>query len=293
MAVLKPRPPNHSPPLRLVKAGCEQRKRKHQELQQMEGEPAKEEEEEEEVEEEEEEGEEEVEEVLKKQMEREHTIEQMETWEEEQVLEEMGDGEDKEAEVAEEVEQSEAMDASEELAHDWDSEDTGRRYTQEEFLRYYGVVDGQKQWETAKYATDQAVYAVEEMSKDRQIERLVKLLLPAWMNRPDGELAPETFRAFYVPLRWRAEYLQKHCVPPGDWTSYNLSGATVHTWKHFNAFIAQSFRITGGRKEQQKIRSTFELCVRRFAKSARLAKEIMSSGLASVIHVHRDTVHVR
>ena len=50
MTVLKPRPPNHSPPLRLVKAGCEQRKRKHQELQQMEGEPAKEEEEEEEEE---------------------------------------------------------------------------------------------------------------------------------------------------------------------------------------------------------------------------------------------------
>ena len=85
-------------------------------------------------------------------MEHEHTIEEMEKWEEEEVLEEMGDGEDEEAEVAEEVEQSEAMDASEELAHDWDSEDTGRRYTQEEFLRYYGAVDGQKQWETANDA---------------------------------------------------------------------------------------------------------------------------------------------
>ena len=40
--VLKPRPPNHSPPLRLVKAGCEHRKRKHQELQQMQGEQAEE-----------------------------------------------------------------------------------------------------------------------------------------------------------------------------------------------------------------------------------------------------------
>ena len=288
---LKPRPPNHPPPLTFVKAGCEQRKRKYvsyasqseaeQEPQQME--PMEDEQVVEMA----------IWDLLKKHREDEEAIEERAMITEEEVAEKIGVGGG----------ETEAMDAYVELAHDWDSEDTGRRYTQEEFLRQYGAVDGRKQWETAKHATEQAAYAMEEMSKDYQMEHLVKLLLPAWMHQPDGELAPETFRAFYVPLRWRAEYLQKHCVAPDEWASYNLSGESSHTWNHIKAFIIQRFRLTledtraethVSKRERQRIRSKFELCVRRFAKSTRLTKAIVSSGLASLIHVHTDAVvHTR
>ena len=291
---LKPRPPNHPPPLTFVKTGCDQRKRKYasyasqseaeQEPQQME--PMEDEEQMEDAQVEEMA----IWEVLKKPGEDEEAIEERAKITEEEVAEKIGVGGG----------EAEAMDAYVELAHDWDSEDTGRWYTQKEFLQQYGAVDGRKHWETAKYATEQAAYAVEEMSKDYQMEHLVKLLLPEWMHRPDGELAPETFRAFYVPLRWRAEYLQKHCVAPDEWASYNLSGESSHTWNHVKAFIIQRCHLAPVKvtraethlrtSERQKIRSKFELLVRRFAKSTRLTKAILSTGLASLIHVHTDAV---
>ena len=129
---------------------------------------------------------------------------------------------------------------------------------------------GQMQWHTARHATQGATFAVEQLHKDNSTMEAVKFLLAPWLkDMTVDEMEPQLWRAFYVPLRWRAEYLQLQGTPACEWAQADLGAATERTWtfvrRHLDTFVNEE--------------GSTALALHRFAKSGRLAKVIMNRGV--------------
>ena len=160
------------------------------------------------------------------------------------------------------------------FAHDWCSEEKRTTYTREQFVLYYGTIHGARNWLTAKHATDEATAAVIRIKQDHQFANdLTQMLRVA----PDDW--PSTiFRALYVALRWRVEYLQKIQVTYDEWADYDLSPQYKHTWSHVKAFIRNYHWIDDRIHNKRSIESHV---TNKFTKSIHMAKSIINTGVRS------------
>ena len=150
-------------------------------------------------------------------------------------------------------------------------------YSPEEFVQEYGQCDGPLRWRTAKHATVEASSAVRQLRADSRTANSVKTLLPPWVHElPDEDIDTEIFRAFFTPLRWRAQYLQKQCVHHGLWAKSDLSHVKRLTWNHVKASTAADYRLT-----KSQGRSTIDLIVNKAARNIHLAKTIFNTGVSN------------
>ena len=161
-----------------------------------------------------------------------------------------------------------------EVAHDWCSEEKRTTYTREQFVLYYGTIQGARNWLTAKHATDEATAAVNRIKQDHQFANALTQMLRV---TPDDW--PSTiFRAFYVPLRWRVDYLQKIQVTCDEWADYDLSAQYTHTWSHVKAFVRTWHWIDDRAYNKHSVES---LVINKFSKSTHMAKSIINTGVRS------------
>ena len=172
-----------------------------------------------------------------------------------------------------------------ERAYDWDSDQTQRAYTKKEFRQRH-CTHWWQEWQTAKHATDEATAAVKRISQDRRTATAIKQMIRRQMT-DDEDWLSAIVRAFYVALRWRAEYLQQNGrrlrVTSDGWAGYNLSPEREGTHQHVRRFIRDwhHISITHQHASKRKQKSVVEYVCNRFSKSIHLARSLINTGVHS------------
>ena len=123
------------------------------------------------------------------------------------------------------------------VAHDWDE----KTYTESQFLQFYGYREGGRKWTIAKWATDEAAWALNRLQYDEESNTTffaLRSLLHAWMpenvsgSASNAQAVNVIFRALYAPLRFRAEYLELHNTCRTEWATTDLNRDMRHIMNH-------------------------------------------------------------
>ena len=127
----------------------------------------------------------------------------------------------------------------EEYALAWDM----RSYTLAEFIIYYGVPDAHDFWQPSLHATVDARAAIKNLHEvDGPALANFWALISGWVpTAPTVEAANDLMlSAFYIPLRWRYEFLQSRDVLPEMWSSCDLSAQQDQkaTWAYVKDSVA-------------------------------------------------------
>jgi hypothetical protein len=108
-------------------------------------------------------------------------------------------------------------------------------------------------------------------------------LLRSWLpNSPSAEESCRIlFEFFYVPLRWRCEFLQKIDIPDDDWASYEITGRREQTasWQHVKDYVFRA-HLSPEQRAPRNARSVTGLIINRLSKSTHACKVIITHGLA-------------
>ncbi|MCS5584106.1 MAG: hypothetical protein NZ777_11395, partial [Pseudomonadales bacterium] len=171
-----------------------------------------------------------------------------------------------------------------ETAMDWDFIEWHFR----EFIEFYGNNIGEKQWLTALFASNEAEKAMQYLiyGKHYTLEALW-FMLANWLPK---EITVEEgyhtlLAAFYVPLRWRCDYLQEIGVPFEDWGRHDLSSKKdqVATWSRVKAHAWWSLlnggQRAGGNRSKNILNLILNLMINRTSKCSTLCKLLISHGV--------------
>ena len=168
------------------------------------------------------------------------------------------------------------------VAHDWDK----RTYTESQFLHYYGCREGRRQWTLAKWATEEAAWALNKLQYGKQCNTTffaLRSILYCWMRDTNGESASNAqvvsviFRALYVPLRFRAEYLEDQNTCWTEWATTDLSGDMRRVKKYTKCFMAEWADLDV--VQPHKKHSVLSYVTHKFTKSVPLMKSILRTGV--------------
>jgi hypothetical protein len=159
-----------------------------------------------------------------------------------------------------------------------------RQYTLDDFIDYYGETRGRAFWQSALQATADATAAVKN-PHDVNGPDLANFwtLISGWLqaSAPTAEAANALMlTTFYVPLRWRYEYLQSCDVPQQKWSRCDLSATQVQlqTWAHVKNSVF-TFALTPQQRASGQ-RNVLANVIRKLCKNTNLCKLLLKYGVA-------------
>jgi len=166
-----------------------------------------------------------------------------------------------------------------EYALAWDM----RSYTLAEFINYYGVPEAHDFWQPSLHATADARAAIKNLHEvDGPAMANFWALISGWVpTAPTVEAANDLMlSAFYIPLRWRYEFLQSRGVLPEMWSSCDLSAQQDQkaTWAYVKDSVA-TFALTPQQRALGR-RNILALVINKLCKNTHLCKLLLNYGVA-------------
>jgi hypothetical protein len=166
-----------------------------------------------------------------------------------------------------------------EYALAWDM----RSYTLAEFINYYGVPEAHDFWQPSLHATADARAAIRNLHEvDGPAMANFWALISGWVpTAPTVEAANDLMlSAFYIPLRWRYEFLQSRGVLPEMWSSCDLSAQQDQkaTWAYVKDSVA-TFALTPQQRAFGR-RNILALVINKLCKNTHLCKLLLNYGVA-------------
>ena len=166
-----------------------------------------------------------------------------------------------------------------EYALAWDM----RSYTLAEFINYYGVPEAHDFWQPSLHATADARAAIRILHEvDGPAMANFWALISGWVpTAPTVEAANDLMlSAFYIPLRWRYEFLQSRGVLPEMWSSCDLSAQQDQkaTWAYVKDSVA-TFALTPQQRALGR-RNILALVINKLCKNTHLCKLLLNYGVA-------------
>jgi hypothetical protein len=156
-------------------------------------------------------------------------------------------------------------------------------YTLSELINHYGERIAHKIWQPSLHATTDARTAMKNLHKlDGPALANFRSLISGWVaTAQTSEIADEMMlAAFYIPLRWRYEFLQSENVSSDMWGSYDLSAQQCSMWKHvkesvFNYALTPQQRDAGNR-------NTLNHVINKLCKNMNFCKLLLNFGVTDI-----------
>ena len=154
-----------------------------------------------------------------------------------------------------------------------------RPYTLAEFINHYGEMTAHKIWQPSLHATTDARAAIKNLREvDGPALANFWALISGWVPTAQTVEAANDLMmsAFYMPLRWRYEFLQSEDVPPELWGSYDLSAQQMSMWKYVKNSVT-TFALTSEQRAEGK-RNTLTHVINKLCKNTNLCKLLLNYG---------------
>ena len=164
-------------------------------------------------------------------------------------------------------------------AVDWDF----KLYTFSEFQKYYKF-GAEERWRPARSATKSANDLVDRCGKKSAMKKILNTILKPFVHETSSaeQWHNLLFEFFYVPLRWRCEFLQQQRVPEEDWHSHRITSSEDinASWDYVKKWVWHH-KLNQRQRENGKSRSIIHLIINRFSKCAHACRLIIIHGVSN------------
>jgi hypothetical protein len=164
-------------------------------------------------------------------------------------------------------------------AADWDF----RFYTFSDFKKYYKF-GAEERWRPARSATKSADELVGHCGKKSIMKKILNMILKPFVHETssDEQLHNVLFEFFYVPLRWRCEFLQQQRVPEEEWHSHSITSSEdiKASWDYVKQWV-WDHKLNQRQRENGKSRSIIHLIINRFSKCTHACRLIITHGVSN------------
>jgi hypothetical protein len=159
-------------------------------------------------------------------------------------------------------------------AADWDF----RFYTFSDFKKYYKF-GAEERWRAARSATKSAADLVRHCGKKRVMKKILNVILKLFVHETssDEQLHNVLFEFFYVPLRWRCEFLQQQRVSEEEWHSHSIDQKAC--WDYVKQWV-WDHKLNQWQREN-KSRSIINLIINRISKCTHACRLIITHGVSN------------
>ena len=162
-------------------------------------------------------------------------------------------------------------------AFDWDF----KLYVFSDFQNYYRC-NAEARWRAARSAQTSADNLVRHCGETPVMKEILNTILKPFVHEtPSDENSHKVlFEFFYVPLRWRCEFLHQQRIPEEEWHSHELSNENkIASWDYVKRDVWKNYLSPWQR--ENKARSTINLIINRTSKCIHACRLIIAHGVSN------------
>ena len=162
-------------------------------------------------------------------------------------------------------------------AFDWDF----KLYVFSDFQNYYRC-NAEARWRAARSAQTSADNLVRHCGETPVMKEILNTILKPFVHEtPSDENSLKVlFEFFYVPLRWRCEFLHQQRIPEEEWHSHELSNEhKIASWNYVKRDVWKNY-LTPWQREN-KARNITNLIIHKTSKSIHACRLIIAQGVSN------------
>ena len=161
---------------------------------------------------------------------------------------------------------------------DWDF----KLYVFSDFQNYYRC-NAEGRWRAARSAQTSADNLVRHCGETPVMKEILNTILKPFVHEtPSDEHSHKVlFEFFYVPLRWRCEFLQQQRIPEEEWHSHDLTSKEDEKacWNYVKQHVWENYLNPWQR--ENNARSTINLIINRTSKCIHACRLIIAHGVSN------------